>query len=309
MTKKVRLSITGMRRSMDVVKEKTLQTAMIEDLSIRARQWVISVEFMVQGEAQFQDFYHLSTALLEESLSTLKAQRLVPEEITILESISLSLNSLKEHVNTTLSKEVTESPTRNITKEIEWLIKETETLKAGHKALVERLLARADTVEEVGKYVSIAVPATSALLALLLGLMVRRSIVNSIRYLLSVTKTIAGGDLSKAVRLKSRDEFGELALAFDNMREELRQNRQKLEELSVTDGLTALYNRRYLEAKLEEEVIRAKRFHHPLSLIFIDIDHFKQYNDSYGHQEGDKVLKGLAETSAKVCLKEIDMPL
>jgi len=66
-------------------------------------------------------------------------------------------------------------------------------------------------------------------------------------------------------------------------------------ELGRVDGLTGLYNHRYLHERLEEELARAKRYGHNLSLLMIDIDHFKFYNDTYGHLMGDRVLKELAE--------------
>lgn len=305
------LSITKMRRSVDVVKEKTLQSAMMEDLSIKVYQWIISIEFILQGEEHFQDFYYLSETSLEESLSSLLAQDLPAEEKSILEAIYSHSYDLKGHIKTLLGKEMAKNLNRmtinNIEGSIRGLIAKTETLKASHKVIMDKVIARADTANDIGRYVSIAVPATSALLAILLGLTVRQSVVNSIRHLLSATRIIASGDLSKAVGLRSKDEFGELAVAFDSMREELRQDKLKLEELSITDGLTGLYNRRHMESKLEEEITRANRFRHPLSLIFMDIDHFKNYNDSYGHQEGDNVLRGLAETILRVTRKKIDI--
>lgn len=66
------------------------------------------------------------------------------------------------------------------------------------------------------------------------------------------------------------------------------------ERLSNNDGLTGLFNRRYLETVLDRELARARRFNRDLSLLFIDIDNFKHYNDTYGHLAGDGVLKGLA---------------
>ncbi len=69
-----------------------------------------------------------------------------------------------------------------------------------------------------------------------------------------------------------------------------------LQELAVRDGLTGLYNRRYLDETLEREVARARREGSPLSLVMMDIDHFKGVNDTYGHQVGDEVLRLLAAT-------------
>ena len=67
-----------------------------------------------------------------------------------------------------------------------------------------------------------------------------------------------------------------------------------LSELAVTDDLMQVNNRRYLMSRLEEELQRIRRYHYPLSVIIIDIDHFKHINDEYGHPMGDFVLKELA---------------
>ncbi len=72
--------------------------------------------------------------------------------------------------------------------------------------------------------------------------------------------------------------------------------------MAITDGLTELFNHRYFMKKLPEEVARARRYSHPLSLIMIDVDNFKLYNDTHGHPRGDEVLKllaGLLEKSVR----------
>lgn len=71
-------------------------------------------------------------------------------------------------------------------------------------------------------------------------------------------------------------------------------NKKHIEELSITDDLTKIYNRRFFNIKIEEEINRAKRDKKELCLIILDIDFFKQYNDTYGHQEGDIVIKSVA---------------
>ena len=72
-------------------------------------------------------------------------------------------------------------------------------------------------------------------------------------------------------------------------------NNERLKHIGLTDPLTGAHNRRYLEQRLCEEVSRAQRQGHPLACLFLDIDHFKQVNDSYGHQVGDRVLREVAE--------------
>ena len=72
-------------------------------------------------------------------------------------------------------------------------------------------------------------------------------------------------------------------------------SRKKVEELSITDSLTGLYNRRHFDAILPTEINRAKRKNRMVTFMMLDIDHFKQYNDTYGHQKGDDVLKKVAK--------------
>lgn len=80
---------------------------------------------------------------------------------------------------------------------------------------------------------------------------------------------------------------------------------EKLKRLSITDGLTKLYNSRYFYNQLKTEIDRTSRYQRPLSLLLLDIDQFKEYNDSFGHLEGDKVLVRLGEI-IKSCLRKMD---
>ena len=77
--------------------------------------------------------------------------------------------------------------------------------------------------------------------------------------------------------------------------------RDELAKLSITDNLTGLFNQRHFHNKLKEEVNRANRQNHPLSLILLDLDRFKEYNDTYGHLAGDKMLT----QSGKIILSNI----
>ncbi len=83
-------------------------------------------------------------------------------------------------------------------------------------------------------------------------------------------------------------------LRIKGLNDSLRTANRQLEELSVTDELTKLYNRRYINRKLDEEFRRATRYKRPLSLLMFDADHFKSVNDTYGHAFGDVVLRDIA---------------
>lgn len=74
----------------------------------------------------------------------------------------------------------------------------------------------------------------------------------------------------------------------------LAEQRRELKELADRDGLTQVGNRRYLETHLNKEIRRHLRQHQPLAVALIDVDHFKPYNDHYGHVDGDRVLKTVA---------------
>lgn len=77
---------------------------------------------------------------------------------------------------------------------------------------------------------------------------------------------------------------------------DLREEQQSLQSQAFVDGLTGLYNHRYLREQLATEVARARRYDRALSVIFLDADHFKQINDNFGHDVGDTVLRAIART-------------
>ncbi len=84
---------------------------------------------------------------------------------------------------------------------------------------------------------------------------------------------------------------------------ELRALYTKANVSSLHDPLTGLANRRFLEVQLEKSYESAKRYGQPLSIIMLDIDHFKQYNDTHGHVEGDRLLVKIAQIFLKTMRK------
>jgi two-component system chemotaxis response regulator CheY len=91
--------------------------------------------------------------------------------------------------------------------------------------------------------------------------------------------------------LRARVAIGARILALESR---LTESRNSAAELAVRDGLTALYNRRAFDERLADEVQRAVRYQRPLSLLMIDIDNFKMYNDRHGHPQGDVLLRELS---------------
>lgn len=147
----------------------------------------------------------------------------------------------------------------------------------------------------------------SAVLLIVLGLnlVASRGLSQSLQRLAEGARRMSAGDLEVALPVSGRDEVAALTMSFNEMarqvrhshgeleraNEELRAANQVLETLSITDGLTGLFNHRHFYETLAREIQRSERERSPLSLLLLDLDHFKQYNDRYGHTEGDAALR------------------
>jgi diguanylate cyclase (GGDEF)-like protein len=103
------------------------------------------------------------------------------------------------------------------------------------------------------------------------------------------TAEVAAQAEQRESTLSSLGEMAAMAIASLNLR-------QKLESQSIRDGLTGLFNRTFMEIALERELSRAARQGKQVAVMMLDIDHFKQFNDSFGHEAGDIVLREVAET-------------
>jgi len=135
------------------------------------------------------------------------------------------------------------------------------------------------------------------LLAAGLAAYVGSLIVRPLQRLSGVAAKVAAGDTSVELPTGAGGEVGQLTQVFKNLvtRVREREGQGELERLSVTDGLTGLYNRRHLMGTLANEVQRSRRLRRAFSVLLADVDHFKQYNDTHGHLGGDAVLVKIAE--------------
>ena len=149
-------------------------------------------------------------------------------------------------------------------------------------------LARARTMSVV---IILAMLAVIGGLAYVFGIV----IVRPLDRLIEGARLVTAGDLDVDLPVTTGGEVGALTEVFNTMVARLREGRQELEQLSITDALTGLYNRRHLGMVLATECERARRHKHATSLLLIDIDHFKRYNDTHGHLAGDAVLRRVAE--------------
>lgn len=122
------------------------------------------------------------------------------------------------------------------------------------------------------------------------------------------------GDYSIQLAFNRRDELGRLARVLDftsatiaERTDELKSVNKKLEKLSSVDALTGVANRRMFDDHMEKEWLRAARQKTRLSLILVDVDHFKHYNDFYGHQKGDRCLRAIASAIQRQVTRPADL--
>lgn len=134
------------------------------------------------------------------------------------------------------------------------------------------------------------------LLAVGSALVLAHSILQPVKVLKSAAAALRAGELATRVQPLGRGELADLMESFNAMAADLQQKQRQLAELAITDPLTGLFNRREFMQQLTAELERAGRYGHPVVLLMCDLDHFKQVNDSYGHQAGDQVLQSFART-------------
>jgi diguanylate cyclase (GGDEF)-like protein len=116
---------------------------------------------------------------------------------------------------------------------------------------------------------------------------------------------------------EANEELGKLNLSYEQLVMELKQAKEmaeklaveaweakeRLREVSIKDGLTNLYNHKHFQDTMDKEMPRAERYSHVLSLIMVDIDFFKKINDTYGHPQGDIVLRAIADVFEQIVRK------
>jgi diguanylate cyclase (GGDEF)-like protein len=204
-------------------------------------------------------------------------------------------------------------------------------LKTLATAEVERARRRIATASRLSTLIIIGTAITGLFFVLLVAAIIQASVTRKIVALTHGAEEMRAGNLKASVTSDSSDEIGVLAASFNDMSgrvqqmvanledmvqqrtqelteardrlqglvRELDEKNQALEILSVTDRLTGLANRRKLEAALQSEILRARRYGKIFSVILLDVDHFKVVNDTYGHQTGDTVLVQLANLLTK----------
>lgn len=145
----------------------------------------------------------------------------------------------------------------------------------------------------------------SVVVTIVVWFAIRRLLRPLARATADIRSMVAGEQEPRELPISERDEVGELLASFNILFRQRQTLLEKLEEQAHTDSLTDLPNRRHFMETATQELARAVRFGSPLSVLMLDVDHFKKVNDTYGHKVGDIVLQKLAET-CRATLREID---
>ncbi|MFH1282789.1 MAG: diguanylate cyclase [bacterium] len=132
------------------------------------------------------------------------------------------------------------------------------------------------------------------LIIIFIALILIVSIVSPLSKLLAGVKKVTEGNLDLEIQVKSGDEVGKLTNSFNTMTRKLKEEHNKLLTQTITDQLTGVHNFRFFQEFLNNELGRAVRYESPITLLIADIDYFKHYNDTNGHQMGNVVLKDVA---------------
>lgn len=137
---------------------------------------------------------------------------------------------------------------------------------------------------------------------LVMGLMIARNLSRPLSQLMQITHAVTQGTLPMMDKSKETNEIDALANRFSEMLQSLREKQEeidrahkRLEESAITDSLTNLYNRRYLKQIFPKLLAQAQRENHYLSGLMLDLDHFKNINDQYGHLAGDQCLSHISK--------------
>ncbi|MCK2183800.1 diguanylate cyclase [Halomonas getboli] len=188
---------------------------------------------------------------------------------------------------------------------IDDLAHQLETVQDTVRIRNERTHQQALASLKLSEYLAVAGLAVSILGAILGVIVINRSLVSSMDQLAAGSMRFSDGERDHLIEVQIPRELANVADAFNLMTKRIREQEDTLELMTITDGLTGLYNRRGLDHLLSEEMRRAEQDGTPLSLIIGDIDHFKAFNDTHGHQAGDEALRCVGRTLAEN-LREVD---
>ncbi|HHT9106894.1 MAG TPA: diguanylate cyclase [Candidatus Wujingus californicus] len=295
------LSLHRIHKSQKVVAIHISNIENVEELNLCIQRWLMTVEDILKKRALSQSDYHeILEATIENKLDEIDWNIYGDTIGNLHDEITQTFNSIKklnnavqmyiklgskvsEAINIDDAINIFETDASRITKELTRLDEIANTTS-------NQVFVYSKKIEKRCSFSIYIIVPMAVGFSIFYAFVTTRSITNPLKLLCAATIKIINRSFDVKMNIKSFHEIEELLNSFNIMSLKLNESYKRLETLSITDKLTGLYNRRYFDEALEKEVLRARRFRHDLSLMFIDIDKFKHFNDTYGHTEGDAVL-------------------
>lgn len=270
--------------------------------------------FIITGQETYLEPFYYGKDAAREKLKLLKStlvpinpkilvplEQLVAKKFAELDStISLKRSGKAEDALTMIN----ENHGKLLMDEIRVLIEE---LDIAEKRMLNQLEKDHSKLQVLIRNVFIIESLIFFIVLIFVGKVVKNTFIQPIHKLLKACESFERDQNYIAIKAQSKDEIGQLTCAFNRMVKRIKEHVNNLNQRqvsaqkerdkalleSVTDPLTGLSNRRFMEVELEKQISLSKRHQYPVSLIMFDIDHFKKVNDNFGHVIGDLVLKEL----------------
>ena len=313
------LSLQRIQKLQKVVAAHISNIENIGDLNVCIQQWLITVEYILEKRDVSQlDYHEILEATIEKELTETNWNIYGNTIENLHDEVTQTFNSIKNldstvqmyiRLGSKVSEAISIDDASNIFEtDSSRITKASAQLNEIASTNYNDVIAYSKKVEKWSLFSIYAVTPIVIGFSIFYAFIITRGITKPLNMLGTATKKIINGSFDVKLSIKSPTEIEELLNTFNIMSLKLNESYKRLETLSVTDKLTDLYNRRYFDETLEKEVLRARRFKHALSLMFIDIDKFKHFNDTYGHTEGDIVLQQLGQLIKNRIRNEIDTP-
>ncbi|WJG10077.1 GGDEF domain-containing protein [Aliiglaciecola sp. LCG003] len=212
--------------------------------------------------------------------------------------VALSVNKLTMKARTNGRGNFTEKLVSDFTRSLRF-----QGTLLGEEILADANRAKEDSAQQI-QILTVLFAIAVALLLLITWVLHRRVIRRLI-----MLKQIVSGEASlrpQDIKRIGNDEISDIAITFQKFSDTIEAQKHELTNLAMLDGLTGIANRRAFDLALLSEFNQAKRYSHPLSILLIDVDYFKPFNDLYGHSVGDDALKQIAATLRSTLKRDID---
>lgn len=270
-------------------------------------------EYAVDGDArhvkEFQKQEGKINADLKSLENAVKQRDIQAEPIQKVRKDWLATSEIAKSILSAGVRPKEAAPTANLVNELQANIdKLAEQLNATYDDLrVRSDHAYGQVIKTLGfsDYLVAGAFGVSFLFIILGAQVIDRTLVASTDRLVSAALRLASGDRSQRVQVLIPPELVSVASAFNTMIAQIQEQEAVLSRAATIDGLTGLLNRREFDRLLAEEIQRSERYGSTMSLIMIDIDNFKAFNDTFGHQGGDDALCVVASTLEKQ-VRELD---